>query len=109
MLLQHKGKCMDQQSKIQELFICDCHDVQHQMIVRGHHEWPELYINIHLSQNQNFLQRVYSSIKYIFGHRDSGFDEVVLNEQQQERLFTVLGHHISRNQKHFPGLDTSDV
>ena len=66
-----------------DLFVCSCHNTEHQMVVIYDEDeiegvkYPMLYIHTHLVKRP-FWQRVGYGLKYIFGHqsRYGAFDEM---------------------------------
>ena len=82
---KHKG--------IQELFVCRCHDVQHQFIIRtvDFDKCPEVYLSVFLYP-YGFFKRLVYGIKYIFGHRSvlGHFDEVIIKPEDAPRLREVV-------------------
>ena len=78
---------------IQELFICQCHDVQHQFIIRtvDFDETPEVFLSIFLYP-ASFFKRIVYAVKYIFGHRSvfGHFDEIIIKPEDAPRLQKVV-------------------
>ena len=72
------------------LFVCDCQDVNHQLVVECDSESSDVYFYINLTTYRNFLQRCWAAIRYIFKLDQNCFDEVILNSGQQERLIAKL-------------------
>lgn len=82
-----------------EIFICECHSAEHQMVffksedkIEGI-EIPTLYARVHLNKKP-FLQRVSYAVRYIFGRqcRFGAFDEFIFNPDDAERLQSVVNH-----------------
>ncbi len=85
------------------LFVCECGDVEHQLIVSFDPEEgfnDTIFFQIHLG-NVGFLNRIKYAIKYILGkksrYNSGAFSEVLLNKEQTARLIEVL-------QKHYEGI-----
>jgi hypothetical protein len=80
-----------------DLFICDCEDIEHQLVVSSDVEEKELIFSIHLSQYQNFLQRILVAIKYVFGKKSKygAWDVIILNEKKIIRLKEILERKIN--------------
>lgn len=74
------------------LFICDCGDIEHQMIILNDPTEKEIYFEIHLSDNKKFFQRLWIGIKYIFGKKSKygNWDEIILNQEEMIRLKEIL-------------------
>ena len=86
-------------NKSPEVFICDCHSTDHQMIflfssdeIAGK-EFPTVYTHVHLNKKP-FLTRLYYGIRYIFGHqsRYGAFDEFILQPEDADRLQDVVNY-----------------
>ena len=73
----------------QEIFICSCANVEHQMVMR----WcvdanpKEVYCEIHLNKLP-FFKRLIHGIKYIFGYTSAvgDFEEFIFKEEDAYRL-----------------------
>ena len=78
---------------IRELFVCRCHDVQHQFVIStvDFDENPEVYLDVFLYP-AGFFKRLVYGIKYIFGHRSvfGYFDEVIIKPEDAPRLQMVV-------------------
>jgi hypothetical protein len=76
------------------LFVCDCGSLEHQMILSC---WEDddfdemVYLEVHLAK-KSWRQRLVEAVKYIFGHqsRFGAFDEIVLGEENCQKLGTIL-------------------
>lgn len=75
------------------LFVCACYNVEHQIIFTYNPEWDEIYVSVYLRPD-NFFKRIKNAVKYIFGHRSryGDFDEFIFNNNDIERLKTVLNN-----------------
>lgn len=78
---------------IEELFICRCHDVQHQFIIStvDFDEHPEVYLSVFLYP-AGFFKRILYAVKYIFGHRSvfGYFDEIIIKPEDAPRHQRVV-------------------
>jgi hypothetical protein len=100
-----------------ELFICDCHSTDHQMIFIHEYEeeaikdendkyvldekgnvtytkkYPMCYAHVHLVSH-SFWSRVKYGIKYIFGYKSryGAFDEFIFNPEDAPRLQKLVDH-----------------
>ena len=74
---------------IQELFICRCNDVQHQLVIRtvDFERNPEVYLSVFLYP-AGFFKRLVYGIGYIFGRRSifGHFDEIILKPEDAPRV-----------------------
>ena len=60
--------------KVGEVFVCDCHSMDHQL--RFWHgkeeyngkEFDELRVTVHLTTHDNFFKRLWAGLKYAFGY-----------------------------------------
>jgi len=81
-----------------QLFICQCNCTEHQFVVSyfddpADPEWSrETYINMHLTRNQNFWQRLMTAVYYVLGRqcRYGAFDEILLSPAQCAELSALL-------------------
>lgn len=75
-----------------ELLICTCHDVEHQVIFSYDDDeiCPEVYMSIHLSKLP-FWKRVEYAVKYVFGYRSryGGFAEIILKPEDASKMKKV--------------------
>jgi hypothetical protein len=82
-----------------DLFICSCHNTEHQMIVLYDEDgidgiiYPTVYIHTHLSKRP-FWERVKYGIKYIFGYqsRYGAFDEFIFNSEDHEKVQRIADY-----------------
>ena len=80
------------------LFICQCHCLEHQFVVSyfddpSDPDWGrETYLNMHLSRNRSFWQRLTTAVYYVLGRqcRFGAFDEILLSPEQCAELSTLL-------------------
>lgn len=81
----------------QELLICDCESVEHQIVIRSfkddYEEQPEVFLEIHLAKLP-LLKRLVYAIKYVFGYQSKygAFSEFILNKNHIEPLNNVINH-----------------
>ncbi len=70
-----------------ELFVCQCHDVSHQMILSTLDGEKEIYGTFHLD-NYGLWNRIKSAFGYIFGieRRDGDFDPMLFKPEDADRL-----------------------
>ena len=89
-------------NKSPEIFICECHSTEHQMVFlfstdnfddEKMEEFPIVYTHIHLNKKP-FWKRLVYGIKYIFGYqcRYGAFDEFIFNPEDAERLQSVVNY-----------------
>jgi hypothetical protein len=78
-----------------QLYICDCHSSDHQMIWRKSPEEEEkiIYVNIYLKKYP-FWERLKYGIKYILGYqcRYGAFDEILLSKEHVENLKKAIDY-----------------
>lgn len=76
-----------------DLFVCACYNVEHQIIFTYDPKWDEIYVSVYLLPD-NFFKRIKNAVKYIFGYRSryGDFDEFIFNNKDIERLKTVLNN-----------------
>lgn len=73
---------------VRELFICDCENVEHQLIFSYFPDDDILYMTVHLVPEYNIFKRIWNAIKYVFGHRSQygDFDEFIFKKQDANKL-----------------------
>jgi hypothetical protein len=78
-----------------DLFVCNCHSTEHQMVVMREYDeqYPLVYVHIHLIKRP-FWQRVSYAWKYIFGRqcRYGAFDEFIFNPDDLPKLKNIVKH-----------------
>jgi hypothetical protein len=65
-----------------DIIICSCGSVEHQVIIRVIKGEPEVYLTIHLQQYKSFWKRLWVGLKYAFGYtsRYGEWDEIILDK-----------------------------
>ena len=80
----------------QELFICACNSVEHQLIISYSTDEKDgyVYCSVHLKPERNIFKRIWKAIKYIFGHRSiyGDFDEFIFKSEDAGRLQQVVNY-----------------
>ena len=82
-----------------DIFICDCEDIEHQLVVSRDVDEKELTLSIHLSQYQNFFQRIWVAIKYVFGKKSiyGAWDVIILNEKKMIKLKNLIENELNKS------------
>ncbi len=82
--------------QVRELFICNCSDVEHQIIMSYFNDdsYPYVYCSIHLVPEKNIFKRIRNAVWYIFGHRCAygDFEEFIFNTEDADRLQSVVDY-----------------
>jgi len=75
----------------QELFICKCNSLEHQIIFDFDEENKELFCSVHLFP-LSFWKRFVHAIKYTFGYRCKygDFEEIIIKPEDKERLLNLI-------------------
>ena len=77
-----------------ELFICACNNVEHQLIFSYFDDEPkgDVYCTVHLKPERNVLKRLWNAMRYIFGHRSiyGDFDEFIFKTDDADKLDEVV-------------------
>ena len=77
----------------QELLVCDCGDVNHQIVIEWFEEDGEfeIYAEV-LLKPRGFWKRLWTGIRYIFGHRSQfgDFDEFIFSKNHIPALETII-------------------
>lgn len=80
----------------QKLFICACHNVEHQLIMSYSEDddYKEVYCSVHLKPEHNVFKRIWGAVKYVFGHRSiyGDFDEFIFKPEDADRLQEVVDY-----------------
>ena len=88
-----------------DIFICDCHSTEHQMIVCYSEDespngvkYPMVYVHTHLNKKP-FWSRLKYGIKYIFGYqsRYGAFDEFIINPKDSNKLSEIIEYLNEQN------------
>lgn len=74
-----------------ELFICECNNVEHQLIF-SYFQNSEVYMEVHLVPEYNILKRIWNAIKYVFGYRSKygHFDEFIFQKCDAPKLAKIV-------------------
>lgn len=81
-----------------DIFICECHSTEHQMVVNYSEDespngvkYPTVYIHTHLNKRP-FWKRLKYGIKYIFGYQCmyGAFDEFIVNPTDVDKLKDII-------------------
>lgn len=77
---------------LEEMFICSCGSLEHQIFFWY---WPEeknIYLEVHLITHDNFFKRLWAGLKYVFGYKSrfGEWDEFILDYIGQEKLLIFL-------------------
>lgn len=80
----NKGKA---QLNNEEILMCACHSVEHQIVIQKDEEDKVLYCSIHLLPLP-WYKRIVNGIKYIFGYRSKygDFDEFLFDKKHITKL-----------------------
>ena len=75
-----------------EIFVCDCHSLEHIVAFWYDEEGNELYIYPKLTTYRNIFKRIWVAIKYVFGYtsRYGEFDEVIIPQSKHDKLIKIL-------------------
>lgn len=77
----------------EEILICECYSVEHQIIFRYDSEDNMVYLSTHLNK-RSFWSRLKYGIKYIFGRKSNygAFDEFIINPKDVGKLEKIVKH-----------------
>lgn len=80
----------------EELLICECSNVEHQLIFRyfEDEDWKEVYMTTHLSEYNNFWKGLKYAIKYVFGYKSryGAFDEFIFRNDDADKLQSIVDY-----------------
>lgn len=79
--------------QLEELVLCQCENMEHQMMFRTVTEDGGVFVTFHLCRLP-FWKRLIHGIKYIFGYtsRYGDFDEMILRPSDVDKLRKVVEH-----------------
>ncbi len=84
------------EKQVNKLFICACHSVEHQIVMSyfPDEDDKEVYCSIHLKTESNIFKRIWTAIKYIFGHRSifGDFDSFIFKPEDADSLQQVVDY-----------------
>lgn len=85
--------------QLNELFVCDCGDIEHQLVISQFEDEPEIYVSVHLVKPFSFWDKLKTAWNYVFGKPCiyGHFDEVILDEEKQQRLLNILKTKLESN------------
>lgn len=73
-----------------QLILCECNSTDHQLILVKFLEDEDdlVYVNVHLTTNRNFFQRLWYGLKYAFGYRSryGDWDEFIFDRAKMTEL-----------------------
>jgi hypothetical protein len=74
-----------------EIFICECHSLEHQAKFFYDDEDNLIYVYVHLARH-GFWKRLVAGIKYIFGYssRFGEWDQFIFKEEDEGKLREFL-------------------
>lgn len=74
-----------------DLIVCDCGDIEHQLVVSAYDDEDEVYIAVHLSWRP-FRKRLLPALRYLLGwtRHDAHYVEMVLFPAEADRLAATL-------------------
>jgi len=77
---------------VREIFVCECHSLDHQFAIWYDDELNQINIEPHLSTNKNFLKRIAHGIKYMFGYKSryGDWDSTIINNDDIPKLIKYL-------------------
>ena len=75
----------------EELFMCECHSLDHIMLLSYNKEDNEIYVNIRLN-HYRFIERVKRGIQYILGRKSrfGNFDEFIIQKEDAKKMIEIL-------------------
>ena len=72
--------------------LCDCHSPEHQFIIIKATRDQDVWLEIHLSQQPGFFNRLWIGLKYAFGYRSryGDFDSILVSPEDQAKIVELL-------------------
>jgi len=76
----------------QQVMICECNSLEHQVIFWYDEEDGYLYCEPHLTTHKNFIVRLWRGLKYAFGYKSrfGDWDSTIFKKDDLEKLRTYL-------------------
>jgi hypothetical protein len=76
----------------EQIFICSCHSIDHQVSFYHECDTNTLIVQTHLTTQRNFFERIFFSIKYIFGFKSKygDWDEFIFKPEDVFKLKEYL-------------------
>jgi len=73
------------------LIVCDCGDLEHQLVVSAYDDEDEVYLAVHLAERP-FWRRVLPALRYLIGKtkHDAHYVEMVLFPDAAQRLAAAI-------------------
>lgn len=74
---------------------CECHSPEHQFTLVRDPEDGEVWLQVHLSQADGFLKRLWTGLKYAFGYKSKygDWDNTLITPQDQLKIIEFLNQH----------------
>ena len=75
-----------------EIFICDCHSLEHIFCFWHDTDDNEVYLQTHLTNYDGFFKRLWIGIKYAFGYKSryGHFDCTIVRPEDLQKLKDYL-------------------
>ncbi len=75
-----------------EILICDCGSLEHQIVIIEDEEDHHVYVEIHIKTYKRFLKRLWVGLRYAFGYRSrfGEFDSIIIQQQDHQKLIDLL-------------------
>ena len=94
-MVQKKIEQEMKETKLQELFRCDCNDPSHELVILADQIdelSPRVYVTVRLKKNISFFKLINIARKYVFGMRSvyGDLDEVTLKPEYSDELQKVI-------------------
>lgn len=84
---------MEESNKsVNELFICQCYNVEYQLIFSYFPDDEDKDVSVYLTPEYNIWKRIWMVIKYIFGYKSmyGHFDEFIFKKSDADKLQKVV-------------------
>ena len=83
-----------------DIFICDCHSLEHQYALWYDEDYNQVYMEPHLV-SKPWYKRIWTAIKYIFGHKSryGDFDDTIIKIKDMPRIKEYLDKAMEEDEK----------
>ena len=77
---------------MKETIFCKCESYEHHLIFAHDEDSKEVYVAVNLIPHKNILKRLWTAIKYVFGHKSrfGQYDEFLLKPEDLKKIAEIL-------------------
>lgn len=81
------------------IFICDCHSLEHQFSFWYDEEVNQIYFEPHLYNSGPWYNRFWYRLKYVFGNKSrfGAWDEFIINPDDAKKIVEYLNNMVEKD------------